>query len=731
MAKKNRDTFFYLAVVFIFGILIWGIFESGISSLSSKETIITGTPATDPVIVDKTSAEQSSGNSFLDVFKTNLHHPLAILLLQVIVIILVAKLFSSLFRKLNIPTVIGEIIAGIILGASILGHYLPTVSEFLFPAKSLPNLHILSQLGLIFFMFIIGMELDMDVIRKKAHKALIISHTSILVAFTFGLGIASFLYEDFAPENISFLHFGMFMGVSMSIAAFPVLARIAQERDMIKSTFGTMILTTAAIDDLSAWCLLAIAVAIVQAGTLGGALLTILLSVGFIIIMLFVVRPFFARLGSIYISDEVLNKTVVAFVMLFIFISSYITEVFGIHALFGAFMAGSIMPSHTNFKRIITEKIEDISLVVLLPLFFVFTGLRTQIGLLDNPHLWTITILLILIAIIGKMGGVTISSKFLGLSWKESFSLAALLNTRGLIQLIVLNIGYDLGVFSAELFVMLVIVALFTTVMTGPTLDLIEFLSKKRISKTIKPVTGKVFKLLLAFGPPKMGSVLLKVANKISDRAFIDKEITAIHLTPDSGIQPNDAAIFQNQSFAPIKKSAEEMNLNIQTRYKATDEVQREIIRTANKENFNFLLLGSAKSPFTEDKLGGKIRLLLENTECDVGVFIDNNFSKAENVLMILNGKYDVFIKKYLGSFVKESKITVLSNSYADFKSEIFFEKDQHINIHNVNEMRSFNLKNYDLLISSLYCWQALDEILLENIEKEISVLIIKGKDEL
>ncbi|QQS36724.1 MAG: cation:proton antiporter [Ignavibacteriales bacterium] len=724
----NRNTLFYLLVVIVFGIIIWGLFELGYYSHTISES---GSTAVDNISTEVTDNQTSQNfiENYLQVFLKNLHHPLAILILQVIVIIFAARLFGSIFSKLNIPTVIGEILAGIVLGSSVLGLYLPEVSKFIFPISSLPNLHILSQLGLIFFMFIIGMELDMDVIKKRAHKALIISHTSILTSFSLGLIMAYLLYDEFSLKSVPFIHFGLFMGVSMSIAAFPVLARIAQERDMLKSSFGSMILTTAAIDDLTAWCLLAAAVAIVQAGTVGGAIFTIILSIGFISFMLFVVRPFFARLGSIYISEEVLNKTVVAFIMLIIFISSFITEVLGIHALFGAFMAGSIMPSNTNFKRLITEKIEDISLVVLLPLFFVFTGLRTQIGLLDNPHVWMLTAVLIIIAIVGKIGGSTAAGRFVGLTWKESLTLGTLLNTRGLIQLIVLNIGYDLGVFSSEIFVMLVIVALFTTFMTGPTLDLIEFIFKKRVAPEAKPATA-VFRLLLSFGLPKMGSTLLKVARQIKDDSFTDAEITAMHLTPDSGIQPNEAAIFQSQSFAPIKKSAEEMGLKIQTRYKATDEVQREIIRTANKENFDFLLLGSAKSPFTEDKLGGKIRMLLENTECDVGVFIDNNFSKAENVLIILNGKRDLFIKKYLNSFVDSSKITVLSNSYADFKSEIFFEKDKHVNIHNVNEMRSFNLKNYDLLISSLYCWQALDDELLENIEKEISVLIIKGKDE-
>lgn len=731
MAKKNRDTFFYLAVIIIFGFVIWGIISVGSENESKFQQISSQINPDSIINADNSIQEQElSFSNIVHGILNNFNHPLAILILQIILIIVAARLFGNLFIKLNIPSVIGEILAGIVLGTSVLGTFFPEVSDFIFPQKSLSNLNVLSQIGLIFFMFIIGMELDINEIRKKANKALVISHTSIFIAYSIGLLTAYFLYEEFAPENVSFLHFALFMGIAMSIAAFPVLARIVQEKDLLKTPFGSLIITCAAIDDLTAWCILATVVAIVNAGTVLGGILTITLALIYILVMMMIMRPFFARLGAIYITEESLNKTVVAFVILTLFISSYITEILGIHALFGAFLAGTIMPASINFKRIISEKIEDLSLVVLLPLFFVFTGLRTQIGLLNEPYLWGICFLIILAAIAGKAGGALLASRFVGMSWKDSLSIGALMNTRGLMELIVLNIGYDLGILSPEIFAMLVIMALVTTFLTGPILGLISRIFQSRIHETETIRRKGVFNLLLAFGPSKMGETLLKIADKIRDTSYQEKEITAMHITPDSGVQPNDAVIFQRESFAPIIKMADQMHLKISTKYKATDEVQREIIRTANKEEYNFLLLGSAKSPFTEDKLGGKIRMLLENTECDVGVFIDNNFSKAENVLIILNGKYDLFIKKYLNSFVTNSKITVLSNSYTDFKSETFFDKDEHISIHNVNEMRAINLKNYDLLISSLYCWQALDEGLLENIEKEISVLIIKGENE-
>jgi hypothetical protein len=293
-------------------------------------------------------------------------------------------------------------------------------------------------------------------------------------------------------------------------------------------------------------------------------------------------------------------------------------------------------------------------------------------------------------------------------------------------ELIVLNIGYDLGILSAEIFAMLVLMALITTFLTGPALDVIEYYSKKRITDSKVHPSIDSFKILISFGYHHMGSKLLRLANILSAE-LKNKDFTALHLTPTSEINVKDAQQFEIDSFEPIKKTAHELGLPIKTVYKASGEVQKEIVKTTETGNYNLLLLGSAKSPFTEDKLGGKIRLLLENTECDVGVFIDNNFNEAKNVLIILNGKYDLFMKRYLAGFFNETKVTILSNSYAEFKSELFFDKTQHIEIRNVNEIRALGLKHYDLLISSMYCWQDLDDELLENIENEISVLIIKG----
>ncbi|MEO8768627.1 MAG: cation:proton antiporter [Ferruginibacter sp.] len=416
---------------------------------------------------------------FIDSLTHNLHHPLAILLAQIITIILVARLFAWLFKKVGQPTVMGEIVAGIVLGPSLFGMYFPSFSSQLFPTESLGNLQFLSQVGLILFMFIIGMELDLKMLKNKAKDVVIISHASIIIPFAMGMTLAYFLYETFAPQGIQFSSFALFLGIAMSITAFPVLARIMQERGMHKTRIGAMAITCAAANDIAGWCLLASVIAVVKAGSFASSLYNILLAGAYILLMMKVVKPFLKKVGDTHASRHSLSKPVMAIFFVVLILSSLLTEVIGIHALFGAFMTGVIMPNNMNFKNIIIEKLEDITLVLLLPLFFVFTGLRTQIGLLNDSHLWLITGLIILIAAAGKFLGSALAAKFVGQTWKDSLTIGALMNTRGLMELVVLNIGYDLGVITPVMFTMMVIMALVTTFMTGPVLNLINIVFKK------------------------------------------------------------------------------------------------------------------------------------------------------------------------------------------------------------------------------------------------------------
>lgn len=464
----NKRFLWYPAIIGIFGALIWVILQKGQSLPMTTHAVPPAAAAAAPPVA-------GSWWRYLD----NLKHPLGLLLLQIILIMLAARVFGILANKLRQPAVVGEIIAGVLLGPSLLGWVAPSFSGFLFPVESLKSLQFLSQIGLAFFMFIVGMELDLNKIRNKAHDAVMISHASIIIPFFLGVWLAYFLFTRFAPGNVSFLSFALFMGIAMSITAFPVLARIVQERKLTHTPLGIMAITCAAADDITAWCILAVVVAIVNAGGLISALVTILLAIVFVAVMLLLVRPRMERIIQRQMAKGN-QKAAVSLVFFMLLLSAWVAEVIGIHALFGAFLAGVIMPHSTSIRQLLTDKLEDVSVLLLLPIFFVFTGLRTHIGLLNQGDLWIVAGMIMLVAVAGKFGGSTITARLMGQSWRQSVSIGALMNTRGLMELVVLNIGFDLGILSPEIFAMLVLMALATTFMTGPLLDLVTFSERRR-----------------------------------------------------------------------------------------------------------------------------------------------------------------------------------------------------------------------------------------------------------
>ena len=329
--RNFKNSIFYVIVTGGFSALIYWILSQGKFLEIGRNVIVV-------------SSRKTQWTEFLASLVDNVKHPLAILLAQIITIIIVARFFGWMFRKIGQPTVIGEIIAGIVLGPSLLGLYFPEFSQALFPVASLGNLQFLSQIGLILFMFVIGMELDLKVLKNKANEALVISHASIIIPFSLGVGLAYFIYHRFAPQGVEFLSFSLFMGIAMSITAFPVLARIVQERGIHKTKIGTIVITCAATDDITAWCILAAVIAIVKAGSFVSSLYIIGLAFAYVMTMIFVVKPFLKRIGDLYSTKNKLNKPVVAIFFLTLILSSYVTEIIGIHALFGAFMTGAIMP---------------------------------------------------------------------------------------------------------------------------------------------------------------------------------------------------------------------------------------------------------------------------------------------------------------------------------------------------------------------------------------------------
>jgi len=406
-------------------------------------------------------------------FQANLEHPLSRLLIQLLVIIAAARLLGNLFVRFGVPAVVGEMTAGILLGPSLLGLLAPGTFAMIFPADSLGALRLISQVGICLFMFAVGMELNMQHVRSKAQAAVAVSHASITAPFLLGVALAYFIFTELAGPRANFVGFALFMGISMSITAFPVLARILQERNLTRTYLGNTAITCAAVDDVTAWSIMAFVVAIARATDLAGSMLTLFLSLSFVAIMILGVRRVLPQwLGNQQMAHEEPSSGTLAIVVCVVIAGALCTEIIGIHALFGAFLAGVIMPDTEGFRRKVRARVERFSSVLLLPLFFAFTGLRTQVGLLDDLNGWLLCLLIIVIATVGKLGASAVAARLSGMNWRESLQLGALMNTRGLMELIALNIGYDLGILSPRIFTMLVIMALVTTFLTGPLLTL-------------------------------------------------------------------------------------------------------------------------------------------------------------------------------------------------------------------------------------------------------------------
>ena len=393
-------------------------------------------------------------------------------LLALAVVIITARAVGVIFKFIGQPPVIGEVVGGILLGPSFLGRLAPNAYAFLLPKSAAPFLGVIAQLGIIFYMFVVGLELDLKVLRRSGHAALAISHASIIAPFLMGAWLATHIFTTLAPAGVPFLNFSLFLGVSMSITAFPVLARILTDKGLQKTKMGTIALTCAAVDDVTAWCLLAFVVSLVQS-RLGGAFVTLGLTIIYITLMFLFVGPLVRRLVPWLEKFDTVTEEGIALFFLGLLVSALLTEFIGIHAIFGAFLLGAITPHKSRLAQELTDRIEDLVRIMFLPAFFAFTGMRTEFGLLSSQADWVICGWIIVVASLGKFGGTLFAARVTGLRWHESAALGVLMNTRGLVELIVLNLGFDLGIISPQLFTMLVCMALVTTFATAPMLHLL------------------------------------------------------------------------------------------------------------------------------------------------------------------------------------------------------------------------------------------------------------------
>lgn len=464
--KRSATLYFIIITLAILPII-------GLLKLGSTLPSPSGTPPVAVATHAPSVASSSTVSVMVSGLEQNLHHPLAHLFVQLLVIVAASRLVGRLFTAIGQPSVVGEMAAGILLGPSLFGLVAPEAFAFVFPESSLGALKLFAQIGVCLFMFTVGMELNVEHARNKAHTAVVVSHASIVFPYLLGVGLAYFLFSELAAPGTTFVAFALFMGISMSITAFPVLARILQERGLTQTPLGSTAITCAAVDDVTAWSILAFVVAIVKASSLAGAGFNLLLVVIFVATMVLGVKRVLPRiLGSANLTAENPSRNTLAVIACLVVASSLCTEVIGIHALFGAFLAGAIMPDIAGFRHKLAVRVENFSTVLLLPLFFAFTGLRTQINSLNSVYDWVVCAVVIAVATFGKLGGSAAAARLTGMNWSESLQLGALMNTRGLMELIALNIGYDLGILSPRIFTMLVIMALVTTMLTGPLLTL-------------------------------------------------------------------------------------------------------------------------------------------------------------------------------------------------------------------------------------------------------------------
>ncbi|MDC0744437.1 cation:proton antiporter domain-containing protein [Polyangium mundeleinium] len=581
------------------------------------------------------------------------HNPLTLLILQMTMVVALSRVLGAFLRRIGQPMVVAEITAGILLGPSLLGWLSPGVMDTVFPKSSMSLLGMLSQVGLVLFMFLIGLELDPKLLKNRGHASVVISHTSIIVPFALGALVAPWLRSRLSEPDVPFSSFTLFMGVAMSITAFPVLARILAERRLLRTKVGALAITCAAVDDVTAWCLLAFVVSAVRATGLDGAVRTTVLALGYIAVMLLVVRPFLARLGA-RSGTQPVNQNVVALAMLLLLVSSMVTEAIGIHALFGAFVLGAAIPKDGGLAEALAHKLEDVVVVLLLPLFFAYSGLRTQIGLLSSPQHWAICALLIFLACAGKFGGSALAARFTGLGWRESSAIGILMNTRGLMELVVLNIGLDLGVISPTLFTMMVLMALFTTFITTPLLQYVYPFERfaKEVAGTPEatpmPVAqAPVFTMVMCVADDRTGPGMVTLGSALGGSEAAER-LYALHL-----IEPDDRASFllrqehgstagEGKVLEPLLAQAKSLTLPVKPLSFVSGEPAVDICRVAEAKRADLLLLGWRKPLIGRSALSGTVYEVMKRAPADVGVLVDRGLTQIRRVLVpFLGGAHD------------------------------------------------------------------------------------------
>jgi Kef-type K+ transport system membrane component KefB len=570
----------------------------------------------------------------------------ALLLVQMAAILLVSRALGSLTRWAYQPLVIAEILAGIVLGPSLLGRVWPDALQVIFPRQSLGALNIVSQIGLVLFMFLVGLEIDPRLLKERGTAPLWIGWIGIAVPFGAGIASGSLLPASYAGPAASPVSLALFLGVAMSVTAFPVLARILSERQLLGTRLGALSVGAAAVGDLAAWCLLAFVVAVARAGGLSQAVWTALLGAVFATVAIFILRPFLKRLAA-RVSDRsglTTSTTVGAFLLLLV--SALFTESIGIHALFGAFIAGAIIPNEEGLAASLGERMETVTVTLFLPLFFAYSGLRTDLGLLSGASDWELALAILVVATGAKFGACAAAARWTGSSWREAAAIGVLMNTRGLMELIVLNIGLDLGVISPTLFTMLVLMALVTTIATTPLLRWIYPESERMRTRAPAPAPAPAgrtpYSLLLCVSDARSGPAMATLAAALTPGPSENARLFALHLAapsdrPSSELRPV-ALLDADSPLGPLLQRAGELKLSVGPLSFVSTDPGGDIARTADVVKADLVVLGWHRPLLVEGRLGGVVRDVLNRTRPMVGVLVDRGLTGIQRVLVAFAG---------------------------------------------------------------------------------------------
>lgn len=554
---------------------------------------------------------------------------IARMFLAVAVIMAAARLVGAAFAMIRQPQVIGEIVAGILLGPSLLGFVAPEVADYLFPPGVVDVLIVMAQFGLILFMFLIGLELDLSLIRGSGHTAVFVSHVSIVAPLVLGAALAIPIYP--LVGSGSFSAFALFMGAAMAITAFPVLARILTDSGLHNTRLGTLAISCAAVDDVTAWCVLAVVVSIAKATGAAGALATIGLAVVFIAAMIGLIRPLLRRLEWVHAQRGRLGAQLTAALLVGLLLSAWATEVIGIHAIFGAFLAGAVLPRSGDLARELTGRLEDLTVLFLLPIFFAVVGLSTSIGLLDQPVHWFIAAAVLATAVAGKWGAGTAAARLAGEGWRESNALGILMNTRGLAEIVILTVGRELGVISPALFTAMVLMALTTTLMTTPLLAL--FYPKRRFAEIEaaepSPAETQPYRVMVAVGDLKSAENLVAIASKMRGPTGPPELllVRVLELRGDEHLWSHPQTVTDEEDavatqLAPLVADLRGAGVTAEAHVEVGSDPATTLAQIAEARKADVILLGMHRSLIFTRVFGGVVEGVLAAATCRVAIVV-------------------------------------------------------------------------------------------------------------